>query len=101
QVPPSVHAGVNAATEMVVGPVRVVLAVFAQSRWKRYSFKLFVPNSRMSFGAPAGGDIAPSLSDGSMPPSFVPSVLHCCVAGGPAGVSVRSTALISGPRTGA
>ena len=30
-VPPPLHAGVNAATGIVVGPVSVVLLVFAQS----------------------------------------------------------------------
>src|SRR5262245_6952519 len=101
QVPPLVHDGVNAATGSVVGPVNVEFPGAAQSTWKRQSRRLFVPNSTMVLGAPVGGGVGPSRSEGSNPPSLVPSVKHCCVAGWPASIFARSQAHISGPRNAA
>src|ERR1041384_3678824 len=42
QAPPP-HAGVNAATAMLVGPVNVALAGLAKSEWKRQMFSEFEP----------------------------------------------------------
>jgi hypothetical protein len=46
QVPPP-HAGENAATEIVVGPVSVVFVVVVQSTWNFQSCRLFVPKPTM------------------------------------------------------
>src|SRR5260221_5913412 len=92
------HVGANAATGSVVGPVKVEFAGVVQSTWKRQSRRLFVPNSTIGFGAPAGGGVDPSRSAGRSPPSLVPSVKHCCVAARPASILARSQAHISGPR---
>src|SRR5262245_20303352 len=97
-VPPKVQAGVKAATGSVVGPVKLELAGVVQLTWKRQSNRLFVPNSTIGFGDPAGGGVAPSRSAGSSPPSLEPSVKHCCVAGWPTSIFARFQAHISGPR---
>src|ERR1051325_10629918 len=41
-VPPP-HARLNDATEIAVGPVNVVLAVFAKSAWNFQTLRTFVP----------------------------------------------------------
>ena len=89
-VPPPLHAGENAATGSVVGPVSAELAGFDQSTWKRQSWRLLVAKLTTSSGAPAGGGVGPSRSDGSRPPNDEPSVKHCCVAAWPSSIFARS-----------
>ena len=67
-VPPPLQAGENAATGIVVGPLRDELPGVVQSTWNRHRRRLFVPKLTTSFGAPAGGGVEPSRSDGSRPP---------------------------------
>src|SRR4029077_8011541 len=67
-VPPPPQAALKDATGMLMGPVNVVFAGVAQSTWNFQRFSLFAPKFKMSLGAPAGGSVAPSRSDGSRPP---------------------------------
>ena len=74
---------------MLVGPVSVVFAVLAQSTWNFQRFSEFVPKFSMTFGAPAGGAVEPSRSDGSTPPKLDDSWKHCCVAAAPVNIALR------------
>ena len=89
-VPPPLHAALNEATGIDVGPLNVVLAEFDQSTWNFQRFSAFVPKFRNGFGAPAGGGVVPSRSDGSRPPNAVLSWKHCCVADGITGEHLRA-----------
>ena len=97
-VPPPVHAGENAATGIVVGPLSDEFAGVAQSTWNRQRRRLFVPKLTTSFGDPAGGGVEPSRSAGSNPPYAVLSWTHCCVAERPCSIRPRSHAQTCGPR---
>src|SRR5262249_19178949 len=91
--PPPLHAGENAATGIVVGPVSVEFAGVVQSVWKRQRRRLFVPKATRSFGEPTGGGgVDPSRSDGRRPPYAEPSWKHCCVADNPCSIRPRSHA---------
>src|SRR5262249_30435341 len=76
-VPPPPHAGENAATGIVVGPVSVEFAGVAQSVWNLHSSREFVPKLTRSFGEPAGGGVDPSRSEGKRPPYAEVSWKHC------------------------
>ncbi len=89
---PPPQAALNAATGMLVGPVNVVLAGFAQSTWKLHRLSELVPKLSMKFGEPAGGAVALSRSAGRTPPKALESWKHCCVAACPASIDVRSKA---------
>src|SRR3954454_244017 len=92
-VPPPLHAALKGATAIDVGPVNVVLAEFDQSTWNFHRFSEFTPKFRNGFGAPAGGGVVPSTSDGRRPPNAVLSWKHCCVADvSPARSFARSSA---------
>ena len=67
-VPPPEQAALKAATGMLVGPVKVVLAELAKSTWNFHRFSEFAPKFMKKFGEPAGGAVMPSRSDGSKPP---------------------------------
>src|SRR5215831_8085523 len=97
-VPPPLHAGENAATEMFVGPAIVVFAGVVQSTWNFQSCNVLVPKLRRKFGSPLGGGVGPSTSDGRIEPKVLLSVTHCCVAAWPASIFVRSNAHTCGPR---
>src|SRR5258708_24583969 len=90
-VPPP-QAVANAATGTLVGPVSVVLAVFTQSTWNFHRLSEFVPKFSRKFGEPAGGAVALSRSEGRTPPKALVSWKHCCVAGCPLSIDVRSKA---------
>src|SRR3954453_7282522 len=93
QVPPPLHAALNGATAIDVGPVKVVLAEFDQSTWNFQRFSALVPKLMNGFGAPTGGGFVPSRSDGRRPPYAVLSWKHCCVADvSPARSFARSSA---------
>src|SRR5690242_13481050 len=96
QVPPP-HAAEKPATEIVVGPVSAVFAVFAQSTWNFQRRRLFVPYESRKFGEPDGGGVDPSRSEGNRLPYDVLSWTHCCVAACPDSILARSYAHTSGP----
>src|ERR1043165_7965033 len=85
-VPPPLHAGVNAATERLVGPVIVVFAGVVQSTWNFQSCNWLVPKLSMKFGSPVGGAVGPSRSEGRTDPYVLLSVKHCWVAAWPASI---------------
>ena len=87
---PPLHASLKAATGMLFGPVSVVLAGVAQSTWNFQRFSEFVPKFSMKLGAPAGGGVNPSRSEGNTPPKLLLSWKHCCVAALPASMDARS-----------
>src|SRR6266700_197032 len=70
QAPPPLHAAVNAATGTLIGPVRVEFDGVVKSTWKRQIFRELVPKFTNTLGAPAGGAVEPSRSDGSNPPKL-------------------------------
>jgi len=65
---PPLHVCVNGATAMVVGPVKVVLAVVVQSVWNFHRPRVLAVVALGIFmkyaGEPAGGGLAPSRSGG-------------------------------------
>src|SRR5262249_37258360 len=100
-VPPPLQAAVNVATLMLVGPVRVELLGVAQSTWNFHRLSAFVPKLSSRFGVPAGGspeppgprvEVAPSRSEGSIPPKLELSWKHCWVAAAPLSMLTRSNA---------
>src|SRR5690349_4703190 len=97
-VPPPLQAGENAATGIVVGPVSVEFAWFAQSTWNFHSWSAFVVKLSRYSGEPTGGGVEPSRSAGSMLPKDALSWKHFCVAACPASILARSKAQTCGPR---
>src|SRR5437762_10197506 len=97
-VPPALQAGVKAAVAIVVGPLRLEFAGVAQSTWNDQSSSAFVAKLITSLGAPAGGALEPSRSDGSSDPWLEPTSKHCCVADCPCNMLARSYAQTSAPR---
>src|SRR6266516_4780925 len=79
QAPPP-HAGVNPATEMVLGPVNVEFAGVAKSTWNRHARRAFDPKSSRVFDSPAGGEVDPSRSEGSRLPNDELSWKHTWMA---------------------
>ena len=84
------HAAVNAATGMFVGPVRVEFAGVLKSTWNFHRFNEFVSKFRKKFGDPAGGSVDPSRSDGNRPPKDEVKWKHTCVAADPARMAAPS-----------
>src|SRR5258706_15766294 len=92
QVPPPEQAALNAATAILVGPVKVVFAELAKSTWTFHRLSELAPKFMKKFGEPAGGAVVPSRSEGSKHPKLLLSWKHCCVAAQPANIAVRSRA---------
>src|SRR5713226_9781240 len=91
-VPPPLQAVVNAATPMVVGPVKVELAGVAKSTWNFHSRSEFEPKFRKKLGEPAGGAVDPSRSDGNSPPKDELNWKQTCVAAAPLRIAAPSNA---------
>src|ERR1041384_7344981 len=91
QVPP-LQAGVNAATEMLVGPPKVELAGVPKSTWNFQRFRELLPKFTKKFGDPVGGSVLPSGAEGSTPPNAEDSWKQTCVAAAPASIAARSYA---------
>src|SRR6266568_8558926 len=84
---PPLQAGVNAATGMLVGPLKVDWAGVAKSTWNFQRFKEFVPKFRKKFGDAVGGKVGPSRSEGSTPPNEEDNWKQTCVAAAPASMA--------------
>src|SRR6266481_1917298 len=91
------QASLKAATEVVIGPVRVLFAGAAKSTWKRHTFRILDPKLTKYGSVPAGGAVVPSISLGKMLPKLLESWKHCCVAAAPALMAAPSRAQIRGP----
>src|SRR5689334_18453416 len=89
QAPPP-QAGVNAATGMLIGPVKVELAGAAKFTWNFQRLSELVPKLSMKAGEPEGGRVVPSRSEGSR--LGAPELKHCMVAAAPASIFARSNA---------
>src|SRR5689334_10579220 len=90
---PPLHAGLNESTGIDKGPVNVEFPAFAQSTWNCQRLSALEPKLRNGFGAPAGGGVEPSRSDGSRPPNALLSWKHCWVADvSPTSILARSIA---------
>src|ERR1044071_9264494 len=97
QAPPP-HAGENAATAIVVGPVNVAFAGAAKSTWNFHSRSELVPKFSRWLGEPAGGgEATPSRSAGNRLANDVDSWKHSCVAGAPLIIFARSNAQTRAP----
>src|SRR5260370_30817530 len=92
QLPPPEHAAVNAATGMLVGPVKVELAGVAKSTWNFHKLSEFVPKFRYMSGAPAGGALDPSRSDGNRLPTLELSWKQTCVSTAPVSILLQTNA---------
>src|SRR5258708_17014242 len=97
RLPPPEHAAGNAATGMLVGPVKVELAGVAKSTWNFHKLSEFVPKFRYMSGAPAGGALDPSRSDGSRLPKLELSWKQTWVAAAPARIAALSSAHARAP----
>src|SRR5258708_14266744 len=96
QVPPP-HSAPKAVTGITVGPVNVELAGVVKSTWNLNRFRLLLPKNIRKLGEPAGGAVVPSRSEGSSPPTELPSWKHTCVAAAPLSMAVRLYAQASEP----
>src|SRR5258708_4060407 len=74
------HSGVKAATGMLVGPVKVEFAGVEKSTWNLNIRRELDPKKITKLGEPMGGAVAPSMSEGSKPPTDEPCWKHTCVA---------------------
>ena len=91
-VPEKPHASLKAAVPSVVGPVKVLLLGVVQSVWNFQTASWFAkaPRATSGLGAPAGGRRPPSRSAGRSPPKNTLVLKHCCVAGWPSNIRLRS-----------
>src|SRR5438270_12723223 len=80
QVSLLLHALVNAATAIEVGPRKVVDDGELQLTRKRQRASAFVPRPITYAGEPAGGRVRPSRSEARRPPQLEPVAKHCWVA---------------------
>src|SRR5271166_1314433 len=92
--PPPPHSNAYAGTVSVFGPVNVEFFGTLKSTWKSYSFSVVLefPSSMKWLGAPLGGCVGPSTSEGRYPKSVLLGVKQIMVADLPANIAFRSTA---------
>ena len=95
------QGAVNAATPgREFGPVRVELLGAVKSTWNFHRFSAFavVSTFMRKFGAPAGGGVAPSRSEGKRLSKALESWKHTRAgAAEPVNIALRSNAHASGP----
>src|SRR5260370_2784905 len=97
QAPPPEHAAVNAATGMVVGPVKVELAGVVKSTWNFHRLSTFEPKFREKYCSPAAGAIVPSRSYGNRLPTLELCWKQTWVAAAPARIAALSNAHARAP----
>src|SRR5258708_35602764 len=89
---PPLQAAAKAATEILVGPVNAPVPLVKLIFDTCHKFSELLPKLRKYAGAPAGGAVVPSMSEGSTPPKAFVNWKQTCVAGCPASMDVRSMA---------